>query len=106
MTPDEDVFYLVAFLRSALPESGDSTQSLEYLSRQNREILEFCRHAGIEIKQYLPYHTTRTEWAQHFGRKWPRFLRYKAQFDPKCILGSGQGIFQPSPSPYSFLFPS
>ncbi|XP_010932844.1 cytokinin dehydrogenase 5 [Elaeis guineensis] len=106
VTPDEEVFYLVGFLRSALPYSGESTQSLEYLSQQNERILAFCDEAGIEVKQYLPHHLTRAEWARHFGTKWDRFLRLKAEFDPKGILGSGQGIFPPSSSPFSSLFPS
>ena len=106
VTPDEEVFYLVGFLRSALPDSGESTQSLEYLSQQNERILAFCDEAGIEVKQYLPHHLTRAEWARHFGTKWDRFLRLKAEFDPKGILGSGQGIFPPSSSPFSSLFPS
>lgn len=106
VTPDEEVFYLVAFLRSALSDSDDPTQSLEYLSQQNQKILEFCDEVGIEMKQYLPHHPSRTEWARHFGPKWARFVRRKAQFDPKFILGTGQGIFQPSSSPLSLLFPS
>ncbi|URD97054.1 cytokinin dehydrogenase [Musa troglodytarum] len=106
VTPDEEVFYLVAFLRSALSDSDDPTQSLEYLSQQNQKILEFCDEVGIGIKQYLPHHPTRTEWARHFGPKWARFVRRKAQFDPKFILGTGQGIFHPSSSPLSLLFPS
>ncbi|KAG6492797.1 hypothetical protein ZIOFF_047764 [Zingiber officinale] len=107
VTPDEDVFYLVAFLRSALPDSDDPTQSLTYLKRQNQEILEFCNHAQIKIKikQYLPHYKTQEEWASHFGPKWNRFVERKARYDPKCVLGSGQGIFQLSSSPSS-LFPS
>ncbi|CAL9194590.1 unnamed protein product [Musa hybrid cultivar] len=98
VTPHEDTFYLVAFLRSALPDSGDPTQSLEYLSRQNKKILEFCDDAGIEIKQYLPDHRSRAKWARHFGPKWGRFLRRKDRFDPKCMLATGQGILPPSSS--------
>nr|XP_010907734.1 cytokinin dehydrogenase 5 [Elaeis guineensis] len=101
VTPDEEVFYVVAFLRSALPDSDESTQSLEYLSDQNERILAFCDEAGIEVKQYLPHHVTRAEWARHFGAKWGRFLKLKAQFDPECILGLGQGIFLPASSPCS-----
>ncbi|RRT77995.1 hypothetical protein B296_00000302 [Ensete ventricosum] len=105
VTPHEDMFYLVAFLRSALPDSGDPTQSLEYLSRQNKKILDFCDDAGIEIKQYLPVHRSRAEWARHFGPKWGRFLLRKAQFDPKCMLATGQAILPPPPSSSSsFVF--
>ncbi|EHA8587671.1 Cytokinin dehydrogenase 5 [Cocos nucifera] len=106
VTPDEEVFYLVAFLRSALPDPDESTQSLEYLSDQNERILAFCDESGIEVKQYLPHQETRAEWARHFGPKWSRFLKLKAQFDPKCILGSGQGIFPLASFPCSSLLPS
>uniref|UniRef100_A0A1D1XQL9 cytokinin dehydrogenase n=1 Tax=Anthurium amnicola TaxID=1678845 RepID=A0A1D1XQL9_9ARAE len=95
VTPEEDVFYLVAFLRSALDGSGEETQSLEFLGRQNERILEFCRGAGIGAKQYLPHHEGgRRGWEEHFGPKWGDFLRRKMEFDPKAILGTGQGIFQ------------
>nr|POE46622.1 cytokinin dehydrogenase 5 [Quercus suber] len=52
VTPDEQVFYLVAFLRSALDTviGGDENQSLEYLTNQNRQILRFCDDAGIKLK--------------------------------------------------------
>ncbi|KAJ6825813.1 cytokinin dehydrogenase 4 isoform X1 [Iris pallida] len=99
VTPDEEVFYLVAFLRTAVPGSTEPTQSLEYLTRQNERILDYCRDTGIKIKQYLPNHATRSDWERHFGDGWGRFLRRKAEFDPKHILGTGQGIFQPLSSP-------
>ncbi|KAG6507370.1 cytokinin dehydrogenase 5-like [Zingiber officinale] len=101
--PEEDVFYLVAFLRSALPNSDDPTQSLEHLKQQNREILEFCHRAHIKIKQYLPHYKTQGEWVDHFGPKWNRFVARKVEFDPKHILGSGHGIFHPSSSPSSLF---
>lgn len=104
VTPSEEVFYLVAFLRTAVPDSSDPSQRLDYLARQNDQILDFCKRSGIEIKQYLPNYATRHEWEQHFGDKWERFLRRKAEFDPKRILGTGQGIFQPSAA--SSLWPS
>ncbi|GAV60399.1 FAD_binding_4 domain-containing protein/Cytokin-bind domain-containing protein [Cephalotus follicularis] len=95
VTPDEDVFYLVAFLRSAL-DTGDETQTLEYLTNQNSQILRFCDKAGIEMKQYLPHYNTREEWVDHFGDKWSQFYQRKMEFDPKYILATGQRIFRPS----------
>ncbi|KAK8961648.1 Cytokinin dehydrogenase 5 [Platanthera guangdongensis] len=108
VTPDEDIFYLVAFLRSAVPGSGDQTQSLTYLIDQNRQIIEYCETAGIVAKQYLPNHSSRTKWEDHFGpRRWERFFHQKAEFDPDCILGIGQGIFHPDSCPFSSSsFPS
>ena len=94
MTPDEDVFYLVAFLRSALP---GAPQSLEALARQNRQILDFCAEAGIGVKQYLPNHKSQPEWEAHFGPgRWSRFAGLKAEFDPRVMLATGQGIFPPT----------
>ncbi|KAJ1285650.1 hypothetical protein BS78_03G294200 [Paspalum vaginatum] len=93
VTPDEEVFYLVAFLRSALP---GAPESLEALARQNQRILDFCAEAGIAAKQYLPNHKAHHEWAEHFGAaRWERFARLKAEFDPRAILATGQGIFRP-----------
>lgn len=96
VTPDEQVFYLVAFLRSALDTGGDETQTLEYLTNQNRQILRFCDDAGIKLKQYLPHYTTQEEWMDHFGDKWPQFYQRKMEFDPRRILATGQRIFKPS----------
>ncbi|KAL8153920.1 hypothetical protein V2J09_011680 [Rumex salicifolius] len=93
VTPDEDTFYQVGLLRSAL-EGGDEAQSLEYLSDQNRRILRFCEEAEIEVKQYLPHYTSQGEWKRHFGKKWDKFYRMKTRFDPKHILASGQRIFE------------
>lgn len=97
VTPDEDVFYLVALLRSAL-DNGEETQSLEYLSNQNDQILAFCSEEGIEVKQYLPHYTTEEEWAEHFGDNWAEFRRRKMKFDPGHILATGQRIFPLLPS--------
>ncbi|XP_022761339.1 cytokinin dehydrogenase 5-like isoform X2 [Durio zibethinus] len=95
VTPDEDVFYLVALLRSAL-DNGEETQSLEYLNNQNRQILRFCDDAGINVKQYLPHYTTQEEWMHHFGNNWDRFYQMKMEFDPRHILATGQQIFTPT----------
>lgn len=100
VTPDEEVFYLVALLRSAL-DNGEETQTLEYLSNQNRQILRFCDDAGIKIKQYLPHYNTQKQWMDHFGYKWPMIYQRKMEFDPKHILATGQRIFQPNFKTYT-----
>lgn len=93
VTPDEDLFYLVAFLRSAL-----DAETLEYLTNQNRQILRFCHDSEIKVKQYLPHYTTQQEWMDHFGDKWTQFNAMKMQFDPRRILATGQRIFEFDPS--------
>lgn len=95
VTPNEEVFYLVGLLRSAL-DNGEETQTLEYLTNQNRRILKFCEEEKIAMKQYLPHYTTQEEWMDHFGNKWDRFYKMKMKFDPKHILATGQRIFNPT----------
>ncbi|GJV32049.1 cytokinin dehydrogenase 5-like protein, partial [Tanacetum coccineum] len=95
VTPNEDVFYLVALLRSAL-QNGDEALTLERLSDENRQILNFCKEQNIGVKQYLPHYTTQQEWMDHYGEKWPQIYKRKMEFDPRHILATGQKIFQPS----------
>lgn len=92
MTPEEEVFYLVAFLRSAL-----DSETLENLSNQNRQILRFCHDARMKVKQYLPHYTREEEWRDHFGaHKWAQFYQMKMKYDPRRILATGQRIFRPN----------
>ncbi|KAK9080327.1 hypothetical protein SSX86_000085 [Deinandra increscens subsp. villosa] len=95
VTPNEEVFYLVALLRSAL-ENGEETLTLKHLSEENRKILKFCKESKIEVKQYLPHYTTQQEWMDHYGDKWPQIYSQKMEFDPRYILATGQRIFEPS----------
>jgi cytokinin dehydrogenase len=81
MTPEEDVFYAVALLFSAVPSSD-----LERLEAQNRRILRFCDLAGIGYKEYLPHYTARGDWVRHFGSKWSRIVEMKNKYDPKMLL--------------------
>ncbi|KAG0479073.1 hypothetical protein HPP92_013792 [Vanilla planifolia] len=90
--PDEEIFYLVAFLSSAPTSSGQDilTQAL----MQNEKILQFCKKANIQIKQYLPYINTQEEWQTHYGQRWDTFVQRKLSYDPLAILAPGQRIFQ------------
>ncbi|XP_010938664.1 cytokinin dehydrogenase 4 [Elaeis guineensis] len=90
--PDEEVFYLVAFLSSAPPSSDHD--SLEHALKLNDKILDFCQKAGIQMKQYLPHYTAKEEWKAHFGDRWEMFAWRKATYDPLAILTPGQRIFQ------------
>ncbi|KAE9585258.1 hypothetical protein Lal_00018048 [Lupinus albus] len=97
VTPEEDVFYLVAFLSSAVPSSTGSN-SLEYILTQNQRILDFCKHAKLKVKQYLPHYTTQEEWKTHFGSSWEAFVERKTTYDPLALLAPGHRIFQKSMS--------
>ncbi|KAK8546089.1 hypothetical protein V6N13_067324 [Hibiscus sabdariffa] len=97
--PEEDVFYLVAFLSSAVP-SSTGTDGLDHILIQNKRILEFCEIACLGIKQYLPHYSTQREWKAHFGSRWEVFARRKSSYDPLAMLAPGQRIFQKA-IPYS-----
>ncbi|XP_019432619.1 PREDICTED: cytokinin dehydrogenase 6-like [Lupinus angustifolius] len=91
--PDEDIFYLVAFLASAVP-SSNGPDGLEHILNQNKRILEYCEGAQLGVKQYLPHYNTQDEWKAHFGPQWEVFLQRKSVYDPLAILAPGQRIFQ------------
>ncbi|XP_042062621.1 cytokinin dehydrogenase 9-like isoform X2 [Salvia splendens] len=91
VTPDEDVFYLVAFLPHAAESEG-----LQQLQDQNRRILNFCDSAELGVKQYLPHYESQEEWRAHFGPRWEIFAQRKSAYDPLAILAPGQRIFQKS----------
>ncbi|GAB2267177.1 Cytokinin dehydrogenase 1 [Dionaea muscipula] len=93
ITPEEDVFYLVAFLSSAVP-SPTGTTGLRHMLTQNKRILDFCGRANLGVKQYLPHYRNQEEWKTHFGTKWELFARRKLSYDPLAILAPGQRIFQ------------
>ncbi|XP_054802190.1 cytokinin dehydrogenase 9 [Prosopis cineraria] len=93
VTPEEDVFYLVAFLSSAIPNSVGK-DSLENIINQNKRILQFCADACLGVKQYLPYYTTKDEWQAHFGSRWEAFFQRKLAYDPLALLAPGHRIFE------------
>ncbi|GMJ09468.1 cytokinin oxidase/dehydrogenase 6, CYTOKININ OXIDASE 6 [Hibiscus trionum] len=93
--PEEDVFYLVAFLTSAVPCSRGS-DGIEHILSLNRRILE----GGFGVKQYLPHYSTKGEWRSHFGPQWEAFVQRKSTYDPLAILAPGQRIFQKA-TPFS-----
>ncbi|GAA0153117.1 oxidase [Lithospermum erythrorhizon] len=92
VTPDENIFYLVAFLSSAIP-SSTGKDGLQHILKQNKRILNFCRKARLGVKQYLPHYHSQERWKDHFGPQWETFSRKKSTYDPLAILAPGQRIF-------------
>lgn len=90
---EDDVFYLVGFLSSAVPFST-GTDGVEHILSQHKRILDFCKGAQIAVKKYLPHYKTQGEWRAHFGPRWQAFVQRKSAYDPLAILGPGQKIFQ------------
>ncbi|KAF0914687.1 hypothetical protein E2562_031145 [Oryza meyeriana var. granulata] len=91
--PDEEVFYLVGFLSSAL-----GPHNIKHTLNLNNKIIEFSDKASIGVKQYLPNYNTEQEWQSHFGARWDTFQQRKKAYDPLAILAPGQRIFQKSSS--------
>ncbi len=98
VVPDEEVFYLVAFLRNVLP-SGPGLQSM---LDENARILRVCE--DLNGKHYLPRYTEEEQWKRHFGsEKWTAFVQQKHMFDPHAILAPGQNIFPRNQNPLDQL---
>ncbi|XP_019162582.1 PREDICTED: cytokinin dehydrogenase 1-like [Ipomoea nil] len=93
VTPKENVFYIVAFLNSAIPSSPGGKDGVEDILSQNTKILNFCERAKIGMKQYLPHYSTQEEWKAHFGSQWEVFAKRKSLYDPLAILAPGHRIF-------------
>lgn len=91
--PDEEIFYLAAFLFHVVP-SPSETEVLDHLLNKNKRILQVCKEFHLGVKQYLPHYTTQAEWRTHFGQKWEVFAQRKSACDPLAILAPGQRIFQ------------
>lgn len=91
--PDEEIFYLAAFLFHVVP-SPSETEVLDHLLNKNKRILQVCKEFHLGVKQYLPHYTTQAEWRTHFGQKWEVFAQRKSAYDPLAILAPGQRIFQ------------
>nr|GLL24924.1 cytokinin dehydrogenase 6-like [Ipomoea trifida] len=91
--PEEDIFYLVAFLSQANPTST-GTDGLAHILTQNQRVLNFCEDAHLGVKQYLPHYKTQEQWRAHFGPRWEVFVQRKSTYDPLAILAPGQGIFR------------
>lgn len=67
MTPDEDVFYLVALLRSAL-DNGEETQSLEYL-------ITLHKRSGWTTLATSGINSIKGKWNLTQGTFWPQANR-------------------------------
>ncbi|KAK6945249.1 Cytokinin dehydrogenase 1, FAD/cytokinin binding domain [Dillenia turbinata] len=93
LTLAEDIFYLVAFLSSAMP-SSTGKDSLEHILAQNKRILDYCEMTHLKVKQYLPHYSKQEDWRAHFGPKWEAFVQRKVAYDALAILAPGQRIFQ------------
>ncbi|KAH9552870.1 hypothetical protein CY35_09G089200 [Sphagnum magellanicum] len=94
VVPDEEVFYVVAFLKNALP----SRPGLESMLDENARILRVCE--DLNGKHYLPKYTEEEQWKRHFGcEKWTAFVQNKHMFDPHGILAPGHNIFRRNQNP-------
>jgi FAD/FMN-containing dehydrogenase len=92
--PASDIVYLFDLLRFAPP---DAISARDLVAR-NRALYDRARPLGAKRYPISAVHFRFPDWADHFGSVFERFSAAKAEFDPRHILGSGQGIF-PGPRP-------
>ncbi|XP_072993735.1 cytokinin dehydrogenase 3-like [Typha latifolia] len=85
----DEVVYIVGILRSANP-----SDRLSDILRENCRMAKAAAgNQAIRAKQYLPHYHGQEQWKEHFGSGWEQFAGRKIRFDPRNVLGPGQGIF-------------
>ncbi|KAJ3686520.1 hypothetical protein LUZ61_015684 [Rhynchospora tenuis] len=89
VTPNEEVFYVVSLLWSAV---ANDTKTLVDL---NNQVFNICENYNLGCKKYLPHFTNQEDWKKQFGNKWTTFVSRKKKYDPKALLSPGQKIFTP-----------
>ncbi|KAJ3709136.1 hypothetical protein LUZ61_012841 [Rhynchospora tenuis] len=89
VTPNEEIFYAVSLLWSAI--ANDSI----ILTDLNNQVVNICENYNLGCKKYLPRYTNQEDWQKQFGEKWSEFVSRKKKYDPKALLSPGQKIFTP-----------
>lgn len=93
--PAGELIWQLDILRNALPATATADEMLS----ANRVLLQRARRIGGLAYPVGATPVSRQEWARHYGRAWPGFLRAKRRYDPERILSPGQGIFAPPAAP-------
>ncbi|KAF3333439.1 cytokinin dehydrogenase 6-like protein [Carex littledalei] len=89
VTPDEEIFYVVSLLWTALENNAQT------LTDANDQVVRICEEYSLGCKEYLPHFTNQQDWERQFGNKWGKFVSRKKKYDPKVLLSPGQQIFTP-----------
>ena len=89
--PAGELIWQFDILRNALPTTISAAAMVEH----NRSLLRRARRVGGFAYPVGATPASRAEWARHYDRAWPAFLRAKRRYDPHHILAPGQGIFAP-----------
>ena len=89
-TPKEDIVFLLAILRNAIPpEDRVVTQMLA----DNRRLFQQNRKLGGYHYPVNAISLTQKDWKQHFRPFWGKLVSVKRRYDPDFLLTPGQGIF-------------
>jgi len=89
--PAGELIWQFSILRTTLA----TTAPAEEMVSDNRVLLARARRVGGIDYPVGAAPASQREWARHYGRAWPAFLRAKRRYDPQRILAPGQGIFTP-----------
>jgi hypothetical protein len=92
--PAADRVVLVGLMRTTLPPTPEHVQAQ---IADNRRIYERAVASGGCYYPVDSLPMTQTDWQQHFGEQWRRFVAAKERFDPLHLLNPGQAIFEEAP---------
>ncbi|MGW0708195.1 FAD-binding protein [Streptomyces sp. NPDC002643] len=88
--PDDPVPYLFAILRATPP---DDTATVDRLLQANRTAYEIALAGGGHRYPVGAIPFTESDWRRHFGPVWPTLKAARRRYDPRGVLGAGQGVF-------------
>lgn len=87
--PDGEMMFQFSVFRYADPE-GDA---VEPMLAANRDMYAQAQAVGGTLYPFASVALDHDGWKTHWGAQWEMLRSAKATYDPKNVLGSGQGIF-------------
>jgi cytokinin dehydrogenase len=91
-TPHSDIMFQFSVFRYAEP---GSPQVVESMLKASDDMYTTALDAGGTLYPFASVAMGPDRWRAHWGEQWNLLSEAKAKYDPRGILGAGQGIFAP-----------
>ncbi|HEX8699232.1 MAG TPA: FAD-binding protein [Myxococcaceae bacterium] len=88
--PEEDTFFLVDVLRTAMPGARDGAEQVKH----NRALFERNREWGGTHYAISAIPCTPEDWKRHYGSAWDGLAAAKRRYDPDRVLTPGPRVFE------------
>ncbi|MFC0433372.1 FAD-binding protein [Kutzneria buriramensis] len=88
--PDDETMFQFSVFRYAEPADAAAVKSM---LAANRDMYAQAQAVGGTLYPFASVVLDRDGWEAHWGNQWEMLRSAKTVYDPKGVLGSGQGIF-------------